>query len=185
MAERGGPVLGYLVVEDRDGVFEGAALVADTRGIPLDFRYTEPVRPTRLERILYGSALDLYLREDVLLKNLIESVETRPTLWILRDRELLRSARKHAKVPAVCLEGTTASPLDQAGLLEPQGDKHTFLFQADPISAPLRLSVTEDQLGQIQKITADLMGAAEEMELLEPFSRMAKALESIREHEPL
>ena len=185
MAERGGPVLGYLLVEDREGVFEGAALVVDTRGIPLDFRYTEPVRPTRLERILYGSALDVYLREDVLLKNLVESVEAKPTLWILRDRDLIRAARRHAKVAAVCLESTSASPLDQVGILEPQGDRTTFLLQADPISAPFRLAVTEDQLSQTQKISADLVAAAEEMELGEPYSRMGKALESIREHEPL
>ena len=53
--------LGYVLVDGSEGVFRGAVLVTDFRGIPADFRYTDPLRPSRIEKILYGSALDVYL----------------------------------------------------------------------------------------------------------------------------
>ena len=49
--------LGYVSVEGAEGQFRGASLVVDQRGIPMDFRYTDPIRPSRLERILYGLSL--------------------------------------------------------------------------------------------------------------------------------
>ena len=36
--------LGYVVVEGAEGQFRGASLVVDARGIPMDFRYTAPIR---------------------------------------------------------------------------------------------------------------------------------------------
>ena len=64
--------LGYVSVEGAEGQFRGASLVVDQRGIPMDFRYTDPIRLSRLERILYGSALDVYLREELILQSLLE-----------------------------------------------------------------------------------------------------------------
>ena len=39
--------LGYVSVEGAEGQFRGASLVVDQRGIPMDFRYTDPIRPSR------------------------------------------------------------------------------------------------------------------------------------------
>ena len=36
--------LGYVTVEGSEGQFRGASLVVDLRGIPMDFRYTDPIR---------------------------------------------------------------------------------------------------------------------------------------------
>jgi len=155
--------------------------VVDTRGIPADFRYTEPVRPTRLERILYGGALEVYLKEEVLLKNLVESVEVRPNFWIVHDRELLRPIRKFARVPGLHLEATDLAPLEQAGQLVPLAEKGTFHLQADSISSPLFLSVSEELVPQVSTFTVQLVAAAEEMELLEPFVRIARALDAVAE----
>ena len=74
--------LGYIVIDGEEGRFRGASLVVDLRGIPVDFRYTDPIRPTKLERILYGSALDVYLREELILQSLLGAVETKPQVWI-------------------------------------------------------------------------------------------------------
>ena len=49
-----GYVLSPAVAED---VFMGGAMVTDASGLPLEFRYTEPVRATKLQRILYGDVL--------------------------------------------------------------------------------------------------------------------------------
>ena len=181
--DKGKQLIGYLTVDERDNYFRGAALVTDQRGIPTDFRYTEPVRPTRLERILYGGALDIYLREEVILENLIGAVETKPTLWIVADEELIGPVQRISKLPTIALEPTQRAPLDQSGAYEPTAEAGVFIFQADNISAPLRLIVPEAQAAKIGQTTQALAAAAEEMELTEPFTRIARALEAVSEAE--
>jgi len=176
-------LLGYLIVDARENYFRGAALVTDSRGIPTDFRYTEPVRPTRLERILYGGALDIYLREEVILENLIKAIETKPTLWIVDSEILIAPVQKLSKLPALAMEATQRTPLDHAGQVEPTVEQGVFIFQADGISAPLRVTVSPENAPKIAQLTGSLAAAAEEMELSEPFTRIARAIEAIAEAE--
>jgi hypothetical protein len=178
-----GLTAGYMVVEEKDGLYLGAALVVDSRGVPVDFRYTEPLRPTKIERILYGGALEVYLREDVIVKSLAEAVEAKPAIWIVRDPELLAAVRRHGKVLAASLEGTSNSPLDRVGQVEMQGELE-FLLQVDPISSPLRVTVTKDQVQQIKKVSESLVFLGETMEVMEPFGRISRALEALRD-EPI
>jgi hypothetical protein len=176
-------LLGYLTIEAKDNFFRGAALVTDVRGIPIDFRYTEPVRPTKLECILYGGALDIYLREEVILENLLGAVEANPSLWLVDDDELIQPVQKLTKLQAVAIEPTQRSPLEASGKYEPTAENGVFIFQADNISAPLRLSVTQENVSKIAQITESLASAALDMELMEPFTRIAKAFEAVSESE--
>jgi hypothetical protein len=176
-------LLGYLTIEEKDNYFRGAALVTDSRGIPTDFRYTEPVRPTKLERILYGGALDIYLREEVILDNLIEAVETRPMLWLVSTADLMAPVQKLSKLPAMLLEPSNRSPLDASGMYEPTAEQCVFIFQADNISAPLRLTVQEENIQSVAQFVQTLASAAEGMDLLEPFGRIDKALEAVGDSE--
>ena len=176
-------LLGYLTVDAKENYFRGAALVTDERGIPTDFRYTEPVRPTRLERILYGGALDIYLREEVILENLLGAVETKPSLWLVDDEELIKPVQKISKLPAIAIEASQRAPLDQSGQYEITAEKGVYVFQADNISAPLRLTLSDENAGKIAQFAQTLAAAAEDMELLEPFSRISKAIDAVAETE--
>jgi hypothetical protein len=176
-------LLGYLTIEAKENFFRGAALVTDTRGIPVDFRYTEPVRPTKLERILYGGALDVYLREEVILENLLNAVEMSPSLWLVDSGELIQPVQKLTKLQAVTIDATQRSPLEASGKYESTPEDGVFIFQADNISSPFRLSVSQENVSKIAQITESLTAAAMNMELLEPFTRIAKAFEAVSESE--
>lgn len=178
--EKGAKVLGYVLIDEEKGVFQGAVMVTDPRGIPLDFRYTDPVRPTRLERVLYGEALEIYLREEILLKNLLKVLEIRPHLWLCRDRALLQPLAEQGALPVLLVEPTSHAPLENVGEIQPQGESGSILLQADPVSAPLRLTVPVG--GQAADLLVPiLLEAARSMELVEPFVRMRKALEIVGE----
>ena len=177
-------LMGYLMIDSQEDYFRGAALVTDSRGIPSDFRYTEPVRPTKLERILYGSALDIYLREDIILDNLLGAVQAKPAMWILSDEALIEPVQRISRLPAVVVAGTTRSPLEQSGQCEPTGEEGVFMLQADNISAPLRLTVSGENISKISQFAGFLTSSAEEMGLTEPFTRIARALEAVAESEP-
>ncbi|MDR3164126.1 MAG: hypothetical protein LBU13_00945 [Synergistaceae bacterium] len=176
-------LLGYATIDSRENYFRGAALVTDSRGIPTDFRYTEPVRPTKLERVLYGNALEVYLREDIILDNLLKAVEVKPSLWLLTDETLIIPTQKISRLPAVAIAVSARSPLEQSGQCEPTGESGVFMLQADNISAPLRITVSPENIPKISQLTQILTSFAEGMELIEPFSRVARALETVSESE--
>lgn len=172
--------LGYIIIEGDDGSFRGAALVSDFRGIPIDFRYTEPIKPTRLEKVLYGNALEVYLKEELILESLIGAVEAKPVLWICREADFIVPIRNVTKGKTVMLMNTTRQPLEAAGDFEPAGESGVFFVQADSVSAPLKVTFAPNVLEhEVKAAILLLVNAAETMELTEPFARMQKAFNAI------
>ncbi|PIE54291.1 MAG: hypothetical protein CSA35_07060 [Dethiosulfovibrio peptidovorans] len=169
------PHLGYVQVVSEAGAFRGALLVVDCRGIPLDFRYTDPVSPTKLERVLYGDALEVYIQEDVILGSLLGAVEEKPDLWICQDRHLLAPLGHRAKKLSIVMETTSRTPLEKAGATTPLPEENVYLVQTDLMGPPCR--VTTLKSGELERVSPILVDAASTMELLEPFVRITKALD--------
>ncbi|MBQ4431829.1 MAG: hypothetical protein II877_10015, partial [Synergistaceae bacterium] len=149
----------------------------DMRGIPVDFRYTDPVRPTRLERILYGSSLDTYLKEELMLESLLDSIEVNPQIWLCNDADILDPLREKSRAKTVLAEESSHVPLDAAGHIETTADPGVFLIQATPNGAPLRAEfpagIRPDEIQQTAEILTE---SAATMDILEPFARLGKAL---------
>ncbi len=175
--------LGYVIMEASDGTYRGAVLVTDFRGIPADFRYTDPITPSRVERILYGSSLEAYLREELILGSLAGAVEMKPLLWIGEEEGLGEPLARITKTRSVLLAQTNRPPFDTAGMSEKQNEPGSYIFQADPVSAPLRISFPGGKIREedVKSTVALLVEAAETMDLLEPFSRMGKVLSALAE----
>ncbi|MDR2179423.1 MAG: hypothetical protein LBP21_03860 [Synergistaceae bacterium] len=174
--------LGYIVVDGAEGFFRGASLVVDFRGIPMDFRYTDPIKPTRLEKILYGSALEVYLREELILESLIGAIEVKPMIWVCREADLLSSLKAITKGKVLFLAPSNRSPMDAVGNLENAGESGVYMIQADSVSAPLRVAFPEaTREDEVKQTTGVLVEAAKTMELLEPFGRIQKAFSSLGE----
>ncbi len=87
-------MIGYLAVTAQEPLgYLGGVLVADEYGLPVEFRHTLPVRPTKLQRALYGSALDRYLRSVVITQRLVAGLEHDPAVVLVSDVTLAREAR--------------------------------------------------------------------------------------------
>jgi len=170
----------YIIVEADEGSFRGAVLASDMRGIPVDFRYTEPIRPTKLEKILYGNALEVYIKEELILESLINAMDVKPALWICKEQNLLTPLRAVTKSKVIVLANSNHHPLDSTGDIEPVGEAGVYLVQADSVSAPLRVmfhsNVTENE---VKFVVSLLVNASQTMELTEPFSRIQKAFNAI------
>ena len=67
--------------------------------------------------------------------------------------------------------------------MEKQNDPGSYLIQADSVSAPLRISLPlpKSKEEEAKAVSAMLVEAAATMDLLEPFSRMGKALVALGE----
>ncbi|MDK2812254.1 MAG: hypothetical protein PWQ78_464 [Petrotoga sp.] len=60
-------MLGYFsIYKSEDEMFSGGLLILNENGIPVSFKYTEPIKPSKIQKIIYGSNLKNYLAFQIL-----------------------------------------------------------------------------------------------------------------------
>ncbi|PNR97359.1 hypothetical protein X928_10060 [Petrotoga miotherma DSM 10691] len=60
-------MLGYFTIyKSEDELFSGGLLILNENGIPVSFKYTEPIKPSKIQKIIYGSNLKNYLAFQIL-----------------------------------------------------------------------------------------------------------------------
>jgi hypothetical protein len=171
---RDGPRPGYLVVRADDGAYLGGLMVTDRDGLPLDFRYTDPVTPTRLQRALYGGVLDRYLRGEILLGTLLDALEERPSVLIVDDRDLLADGPDD--IPVAFVEATGLDALGAPGARA--GDPESgVLVQTPAARSPLRFQPSHADAADA--VAEALVTLAERIDPLEPAERVKNALDVI------
>lgn len=169
--------MGYMVIDGSETLIRGAALITDMKGFPVDFVRTEPLRPDQLAKILYGESFGKFAKEKLVLESLLDAVETDPQLWVCNDRDILAPLREKSRTKTVLIEESPHVPLDAAGHIETTADPGVFLIQAEPNGNPLRAEFSGGiRPEEVQQTAAILTEAAATMSVLEPFSRVEKAL---------
>ena len=167
---------GFLVVRaGDDGTYVGGLMVTDPSGLPVDFRYTDPVTPTRLQRALYGNVLDRYLRAEVVLRTLLDALDAPPSLLLVDDPDLLGEPFDGFAVALIA--PSKADPIGPVGARSAEGTG-TFLLQADASGHPVRVSLPEGSPHEAVVVEA-LVGLSERMDVLEPVARVQDALDVI------
>jgi hypothetical protein len=158
-------LLAYLLTQSTDSrdAYMGAVMVTDARGLPVEFRYTHPVRPTRLQRVLYGGALEEYLRADVIGTCLLKDLKNRPTAVLVREDSLM------------ALESVVEPVGDEVGAGR-QVDGQTALLQLSSKSGPVRVTVSREDASLCSAARDILVSVAGSMEVCEPLERLEEAL---------
>ncbi len=169
------PRLGYVKIATvGHGAFAGGLMVVDARGLPLDFKYTEPVTPSKLQAVLYGKALDKHVRQDVIFKHLVDRLDPKPDLLLVDDEAL---AGLLAAVPVLFVVETRMPPLREASTLQAasEGD---YLLQVSETGSPLRFRVPK---GDVPERFAEILVsvARSGLDPVEPFQRVRGALELV------
>src|SRR5216683_3016022 len=87
-------ILCYLICpKDAAGGFTGAILLTDNRARPQHFAYVQPVKPTKMQSILYGLTLDEYLKVDVIAYKLWQGLPKRPDVLFVNTPDLIATRR--------------------------------------------------------------------------------------------
>ena len=61
--------MGYIdIYRSGKNDFLGGVLITDRLGIPVEFRHTETVSPTKVQQVLYGRALERFIKTETLAK---------------------------------------------------------------------------------------------------------------------
>lgn len=155
----------------------GAILVTNQIGVPVEFKYTEPVAATRLHKILYGSVLEKYLHETVIRDRLGHEVRSSPNYFIapyeekeflgpIADREMM--AVQRYSLPPEDVSGPFSRIREREAIVELEEDR-IFLRLAFSTSDE---TVQHNMAAWIQEISRT-------MDILEPLDRIASALTSI------
>jgi hypothetical protein len=157
--------LGYLICPlDAANAFLGALMITDSRARPVHFSFVSPVRPTMIQRILFGSTLNSHIKVDVIAQKLLSNIPQIPDVLFVDDMEIL-SVRQIIKKPTAFLKKNSSSDTD-----------------------PSRLSSLEFKTGsnmEDQEITGQILAFLENsIDLVEPFLRIRQALkEAIKSQE--
>ncbi len=83
--------------------FVGCYMMTDERGYPKEFRITTPVKPTAVQRAIYGDALDSYVSQELIAETLLRDASSAPEL-LLVDSPALASFEPRLGMPVVTLE---------------------------------------------------------------------------------
>jgi hypothetical protein len=87
------------------GAIRGGCLVTDALTRPLEFRVSGAVRPTNLQKVLYGDTLQEYISNDLLGLPLLQSLEVKPELVLVREAEFLK-LRSKVQMPVLWARAT-------------------------------------------------------------------------------
>jgi len=155
----------------------GGILITDQVGIPIEFKYTEPVTATKLHRILYGSVLDKYLHETAIRDRLAREVRSIPEYFIANydEKEYLGPV---ASKEMVAIQKCSFPPEEAKGAFTRVREREAII-QLDSDGIFLRLAFsTPDEAVQLD-LAAWLQDLACTMDILEPLERIQAALTNI------
>lgn len=175
-------LLGFLTIQtiDDDAGYIGSAMVTDQNGYPLEFRVLTPVKPTALQKVLFGQGLEQYIGIEMCGKKLVQGIQRKPSV-LLTDRKDLLGLDGHFSGSILLLrrvgEGVTAR-IDPASTLE-EG-------RLEGTSAGFQPIVWQGNLtsGNKDELLAFLSQCLYNFDLIEVFKRMQTAVELLSNSDP-
>ncbi len=169
--------LGYFSSRKLDEQYIGAVMVTDHQSIPIEFKYTEPIHPTKIHKIIFGKVLDKYLYEDVIKKSLLKDIKQVPSVFFVTELELLGEDPVH-RVPMVALQTTTLPGLSAAGEFQRVKEKE-IIIQPMTSTHPLKLTFFSPEPDLQERVMNILRSFIDKVDIYEPFSRVETALKTI------
>ncbi|MEI7474978.1 MAG: hypothetical protein WCK67_09395 [bacterium] len=161
----------------------GAVLVSDSKGFPTEFRYTDPIVPTKIQQVLYGNGLEKYIKIDVILDSLIKAMSSFSKILLVQDEDLLNY--KSENVTVIRISATKIPPLSQVGEVS-NVKRNEYLIQTSNASSPIRVQFADHFACEGEKFNSaieTLIEAGNYMSVEEPLGRVYKTLELISAQE--
>ncbi|HSW38541.1 MAG TPA: hypothetical protein VLL97_03520 [Acidobacteriota bacterium] len=164
----------HLILEARH---MGAIMVTNRIGVPLEFKYTEPVVATGLHRILYGSVLEKYLRETVIRERLGRELQQAPDYFITQydEKEYLG---KIADREMMAVQKYLMPPQDMSGPFMRVREREAIV-EIEENSLFLRLAFSTENESAQHAMADWLREIAGTMDVMEPLDRIKSALISL------
>jgi hypothetical protein len=170
--------LAYLIAETIDDrAWAGGLLVTDEKGLPIDFRYVEPIRPTRLQKLIYGDALKRCLLLDTIAGTLIKAANPKAE-WLFAGDLLLLDLDEKVSGKVIAVGNGEKEPMSEVGkwTSDKVGEVSMQVSQTGP---PVRLNFLARDAAETESIANDLGWLAGQFDFTEPLKRVEAALKDI------
>jgi hypothetical protein len=154
----------------------GAFLLTDIDTKPLEFRCTNPIRPTSLQNVLYGQMLQRHIMVELIGMPLMNSLKQPPSVVLVQDEDLLWLRPKIA-TPVLRLAKESAISIDGDGA----GSRTAMLSSNSGKFDSVVLVAHNEFGGDIGSVTPILTQVFNRFDLVEPFERVVAALEQVHQ----
>jgi len=168
---------GYLITLSEQGAFLGGMMITDRYGIPKDFKYTDPVTPTKVQKIIYGSVLERYIRNHVIIGALVKEVNMQPSFFVVPQHQMEAIGEAH-NLTLLSLQRTQFTSLGAPGTMN-RSKERECLIQGHSGEHPIRILFGPIPVDQQEPILKELVVLSKTMDLVEPQERLETALKSI------
>ncbi len=165
--------VGYFCHLTLDRKHLGGALVTNQVGVPVEFKYTEPVTTTKLHKILYGASLDRYLHETVIRDRLSREVRAIPDYFIAPydEKEYLGLI---AGKEMMAVQAFPVGQRESTGPFTRVRDREAIVELEDGPTLRIAFMTSDDALQR--GMVTWLQEIARTMDVLEPLERVVNAL---------
>ena len=92
--------------------FVGGLLITSQLGRPCEFQCTTPVRPNRMQQILYGPTLRAFVIGELIGCTLLDRTQVKPDLVLVEDQETLSIRGRVEPAVALCSDEGPAADND-------------------------------------------------------------------------
>jgi hypothetical protein len=169
----------YALLQSQDGKgYLGALLVTDDLGKPAEFRVTYPVKPTSLQRQLYGDSMVPHIGVELCGKPLYQALKNKPLLLLVSDIRFLQLSASVTSL-VVQVEGM-GETLKVAGSSDAIQQAHAKLLSTSGRFQPLAVTCPKDYDDQRQaEALSQLNRFFAGIDLLEPFARIDAAAKAL------
>jgi hypothetical protein len=151
-----------------DNSIRGAILVTDTDTKPVEFRITDPVRPTGFQRTLYGEILDEHILVELIGVPLLRELKEKPDFVLVKD-EIFLGVNTQQKIPVIQLLNEIGREGKNVETAQLPSSKFT----------PIRIAILKSLGTQLTDIKTQLTQLYEHRDLLEPFKRLEVACQQV------
>ena len=166
--------IGYFKMYSEKDSYLGGMMIVDERGIPVEFKYTDIINPTKLQKVLYGDVLEKYLKEEVIMGNLVEKIENKADIYFV-DKLENQVLSKFVKEGVAVIRDSQSKALENIGEFEFVKENEAII-QIDERQSPVR-AILED--GRGNELVNKIVALGLEGNIIEPFDRVEEALRLI------
>lgn len=159
--------------------YMGAVLITDDKGFPLEFKYSDPIVPTKIQQVLYGQGLEKYIKLEVITNSLMKSISNHIDYLLVEDKDLLDYKSDSPLI--VRISSTSSEALENEGEVE-KIKKNEFLLQTSKSSSPVRLQFNDEfnqEESRFDELIDILTEAGKFIDITEPIDRVSKTIELI------
>ncbi|MDK2946544.1 hypothetical protein SAMN04488588_0708 [Geotoga petraea] len=159
-------MIGYFMIyKSPEDKYSGGLMTLNDKGLPTNFKYTEPIKPSKIQKIIYGNNLKSFLASEIIGKKILEG-ENDIDYFFIDDNEILDFIDTDKLLVYI---KESYSDMEKS-----EKENETFINISDKKTYKLIFSkkAGEDLIGKIKD-------NAEYFNLSEPFIRLKEALEFI------